>query len=88
MIEALLRDLRQPEYIHVLLNPVPVYGLAAGLIGLLVAICQRSREGMDRWRLVVAGDDNALALVRLQVCDQRGNPRLRSNWHNVAGVHT
>ena len=43
MIEALLRDLRQPEYIHVLLNPVPVYGLAAGLIGLLVAICQRSR---------------------------------------------
>ena len=43
MIGDILRDLRQPEYIHVLINPLPVYGLALGLIGLLVAICQRSR---------------------------------------------
>jgi plastocyanin len=43
MIEAILRDLHEPEYIHVLVNPFPVYGLAVGLIGLLAAICQRSR---------------------------------------------
>jgi plastocyanin len=43
MFEAILRDLRQPEYVHVLLNPLPVYGLAMGLIGLLLAICNRSR---------------------------------------------
>ena len=43
MIETFLRDLRQPEYVHVLLNPLPVYGLAIALIGLLVAICFRSR---------------------------------------------
>ena len=43
MIETLLRDLRQPEYIHVLLNPLPVYGLLAGWIGLLIAIILRSR---------------------------------------------
>jgi len=43
MIEMILRDLRQPEYVHVLINPLPVYGLAVGLIALLVAICQRSR---------------------------------------------
>jgi plastocyanin len=43
MFEAILRDLHQPEYVHVLLNPLPVYGLAVGLIGLLIAICQRSR---------------------------------------------
>ena len=43
MFEAILVDLRQPEYVHVLLNPLPVYGLAVGLIGLLVAICLRSR---------------------------------------------
>ena len=43
MFEAILRDLHQPEYVHVLLNPLPVYGLAVGLIGLLVAICIRSR---------------------------------------------
>jgi plastocyanin len=46
MFEAILRDLRQPEYLHVLLNPLPVYGLAVGLIGLLVAICLRSRPAI------------------------------------------
>lgn len=44
MFDAILRDLRLPEYIHVLLNPLPVYGLAAGLIGLFIATCQRSRR--------------------------------------------
>src|SRR5262245_12239296 len=34
MFVTILRDLHQPEYIHVLLNPLPVYGLAVGLIGL------------------------------------------------------
>ena len=43
MFETILRGLRQPEYVHVLLNPLPVYGSAVGLIGLLVAICLRSR---------------------------------------------
>src|SRR6267143_672150 len=43
MIDAILRDLRQPEYIHVLINPLPVYGLAMGLIALIVAfICSAS----------------------------------------------
>jgi hypothetical protein len=43
MIDTILRDLRQPEYIHVLINPLPVYGLGLGLIGLLVALLLRSR---------------------------------------------
>jgi len=43
MIDAILRDLRQPEYIHVLLNPLPVYGLAMGLIALVVAFFLKSR---------------------------------------------
>jgi hypothetical protein len=38
MFAAILQDLGQPEYVHVLLNSLPVYGLAVGLIGLLVAI--------------------------------------------------
>jgi hypothetical protein len=44
MMETLLRDLRQPEYIHVLLNPLPVYGLLVGWVGLLIALLQRSRR--------------------------------------------
>jgi hypothetical protein len=42
--ETLLRDLRQPEYIHVLLNPLPVYGLLIGLIGLVLALVLKSRR--------------------------------------------
>jgi disulfide bond formation protein DsbB len=40
MIEKLWR---QPEYIHVLLNPLPIYGLALALIGLTIAILMRNR---------------------------------------------
>jgi len=36
--------LRQPEYIHVLLNPLPIYGLATGVLGLLAALAARSRS--------------------------------------------
>jgi hypothetical protein len=42
--EALLRDLRQPEYIHVLLNPLPVYGLLVGWVGLIIGLVLRSRR--------------------------------------------
>jgi hypothetical protein len=44
MIGALLSDLRQPEYIHVLLNPLPIYGLLAAWIGLSLALVSRSRR--------------------------------------------
>jgi len=43
MLASLSQDLSQPEYIHVLLNPLPVYGLAMGIIGLIIALVQRSR---------------------------------------------
>ena len=39
-----LRGLEQPEYVHVLLNPLPVYGLAMGLAALMIAMALRSRE--------------------------------------------
>jgi hypothetical protein len=44
MIGALVRDLRQPEYIHVLLNPLPVYGLLVGWVGLVIGLALRSRR--------------------------------------------
>jgi hypothetical protein len=34
---------RQPEYVHVLINPLPIYGLAMGWIGLLIGFFLRSR---------------------------------------------
>ncbi len=44
MIDSLLRGLRQPEYVHVLLNPLPVYGLIIAWLGLLIAFFLRSRR--------------------------------------------
>jgi hypothetical protein len=45
MIETMLRDLQQPEYLHVLLNPLPVYGLLVAFVGLIAASYLRSRGG-------------------------------------------
>jgi hypothetical protein len=44
VIDTLLRDLRQPEYIHVLINPLPIYGLAMSWIGLIIALLLKSRR--------------------------------------------
>ena len=46
MIEGFLRGLRQPEYVHVLLNPLPVYGLLISWIGLIVALISKSRRAL------------------------------------------
>ena len=40
----MLRGLRQPEYVHVLLNPLPVYGLLIAWIGLFIAFFSKSRR--------------------------------------------
>jgi hypothetical protein len=44
MIDQIVRDFRQPEYIHVLINPMPIYGLAAGFIGMVVAFFTKNRR--------------------------------------------
>jgi hypothetical protein len=42
MIDGFLRGLRQPEYVHVLLNPLPVYGLLISWIALIAALISKS----------------------------------------------
>ena len=44
MIDTFLRDLRQPEYFHVLINPLPIYGLFLSWVGLIIALFLRSRR--------------------------------------------
>ncbi len=41
--ELLKQHLSEPEYLHVLLNPLPVYGLFLGALALGIAIISRSR---------------------------------------------
>ena len=44
MIETVLRDFRQSEWVHVLLNPLPVYGLLISWLGLIIAVFLKSRR--------------------------------------------
>jgi hypothetical protein len=46
MIDGFLRGLRQPEYVHVLLNPLPVYGLLISWIALVAALISKSRRAL------------------------------------------
>lgn len=39
----MIKHLNNPEYLHVLLNPLPVYGLAVAVLGLLVSLISRAR---------------------------------------------
>jgi hypothetical protein len=43
MLESILRDLRQPEYVHTLLNPLPIYGLGIAIVALILALLFKSR---------------------------------------------
>ena len=43
MFDSLTHLTRQPEYLHVLLHPLPIWGVGAGAFGLLIALFLRSR---------------------------------------------
>jgi hypothetical protein len=93
MIETFLRDLQQPEYLHVLLNPLPVYGLAIGLFGLIAAMYLGSRGGrltalvlifacaLSAWPVAHHGDeayDRVLAMA-----DEDGQAWLKAHAHRA-----
>lgn len=52
-MEGFFRGLRQPEYVHVLLNPLPVYGLLVAVIGLVIALLLRNRRAQIATLLLV-----------------------------------
>ena len=39
----MIKHLSQPEYMHVLLNPLPIYGLSMGVLALVIALVWRAR---------------------------------------------
>jgi hypothetical protein len=44
IFQSIWLHLRQPEYVHVLLNPLPIYGLALGAIALVIAMILKNRR--------------------------------------------
>jgi hypothetical protein len=43
MIDSIIESLSRPEYIHILINPLPIYGLAMGVFALVIGLVMRSR---------------------------------------------
>jgi hypothetical protein len=93
MIDAILRDLQQPEYLHVLINPLPVYGLAIALFGLIAAIYLGTRGGQVTALVLVfvcaasawpaahygeAAEDGVLAMA-----DDNGQAWLKAHAHRA-----
>jgi disulfide bond formation protein DsbB len=93
MMENVLRELQQPEYLHVLLNPLPLYGLAIALFGLIAATYLASRAGqvtalvlvfataISAWPVVSHGDrayDRVLTLA-----DEPGQAWLKAHVHRA-----
>jgi len=52
-LQQFIAALRQPGYVHVLLNPIPIYGLAAGLLVLIAGLAARSRGAQTAGLLLV-----------------------------------
>lgn len=53
-MSALSAALGRPEYLHVLLNPLPVYGLATAALGLGIAVVSRQAAALRICLLLVA----------------------------------
>ena len=53
-VRDFLEELSRSEYLHVLLNPLPVYGLAVGVMILVVALALRNRAATVTALAVVA----------------------------------
>jgi len=93
MIDALIRDFRQPEYLHVLINPLPIYGLAVGLIGLLIALLLRSRpaqiatlaivflSALSAWPVFELGEQSYDRVVSM--ADEDGRAWLEAHQHRA-----
>lgn len=93
MVASFLKDLSQPEYIHVLINPLPVYGLAMGIIGLIIALIQRSRpaqvatlvlillSGVIAWPVVHYGEEGYDRV--LSMSDDQGEAWLKVHEHRA-----
>lgn len=53
-MQEFLHALKQPEYVHVLLNPLPVYGLAMGVLGLVIGLAMRNKQAQIVGLVIVA----------------------------------
>ena len=93
MLASLSQDLSQSEYIHVLINPLPVYGLTMGIIGLIIALFLRSRPAqIATLALILLGSAMAWPVIHygeasydrvLSMSDDQGQAWLKVHEHRA-----
>jgi hypothetical protein len=93
MIASFLQDLHDPKYIHVLINPLPVYGVAMGILGLIIALIQRSRRAqiaalflilfaaISAWPVAHYGEEGYD--IALSLADDPGGAWLKAHMHRA-----
>jgi len=74
MSSLIIENLRQPAYIHALLNPVPIYGLAMGTLALVIGFLMKSRAAqvLALWLVLVS----AISAWPVYFCGQRAYHRV------------
>ena len=61
----MLQHLRQPEYVHVLLNPLPLYGLAMGALALFIGLLMRNKHAQSvALIIVIVGAGSAWPVIQ------------------------
>jgi hypothetical protein len=92
-MNAFFRALQQPEYVHTLINPLPIYGLALGLLGLIVALFLRNRSAQipalviifiaaaSSWPVARFGDEDYDRV--LSMSDEAGSAWLAVHAHRA-----
>ncbi len=73
-LKDLWQGLRDPEYLHLLLEPLPLYGLAAGLLFLLVA--HLTGETKSRLLALVVITASCASVWPYQELRQQATPRI------------
>lgn len=73
-ITSLWQSLRDPEYAHLLLEPLPLYGLAGGLVMLVVTTL--TRERFARLAVILAMGLCALSVAPYLECRLAATPRI------------
>jgi hypothetical protein len=62
--QSILAHLQQPEYLHVLLNPLPIYGLALGALALVIAMFLKNRRAqITALILVLIGAGSTIPVI-------------------------
>ena len=93
MIASFFQDLHDPKYVHVLINPLPVYGVAMGILGLIIALIQRSRcaqitalllilfAAISAWPVAHYGEEGYD--IALSLADDPGGAWLKAHQHRA-----